>query len=393
MKKALAVALVLLLSVSAIAFFAQTYSTSAPENKEQCYVGVAFCGNTTAEAKLLIDRAKTYTNLFVLQSGPISENETATNEICDYAVNSGLSIVVYFGDLTPRILQEKNLLWRLSRLNNAQERWGEKVLGVYLYDEPGGIYIDYNWTEDDILPRNATYADLTYDSIANLYTSGFKEFDRGFITAKNSTLDVFVSDYALYWFDYLAGYDVVLAQIGWNHTMEQDIAMVRGAAHLQNKTWGAIITWKYGQPPFLDTGENIYHQMQSAYDAGAKYIVIFNYPTIDGNDYGVMTDEHFEALEQFWHNVVKNPHVTQGSIEAEAVLVLPKNYGWGMRHPEDRIWGWWGPDEKSPQIWALSRELLSRYGLQLDIVYDDPAFPVEGKYQQIYYWNQTVNFG
>jgi hypothetical protein len=35
---------------------------------------------------------------------------------------------------------------------------------------------------------------------------------------------------------------------------------------------------------------------------------------------------------------------------------------------------------------------LSRYGLGLDIVYDDPVFPVAGKYQQIYYWNQTVNF-
>lgn len=393
MKKALTLVLILLFLFSAFAFLTHNYSTSAPETIEQCYVGVAFCGNTTAEAKLLIDRVKTYTNLFVLQSGPISENETATNEICDYAVSSGLNIVVYFGDLTPRILQEKNLLWRLSWLNNAQEQWGEKVLGVYLYDEPGGIYLDYNWTEDDIWPRNATLADLTYDSIANLYNRGFKEVDPGFITAKRSALDVFVSDYALYWFDYLAGYDVVLAQIGWNHTMEQDIALVRGAAHLQNKTWGAVITWKYNQPPYLDTGENIYRQMQNAYQAGAKYIVIFNYPTLEGNEYGVMTDEHFEALEQFWHAVVKNPTVTQGSIEAEAVLVLPNNYGWGMRHPEDKIWGWWGPDEKSPQIWALSRELLLRYGLRLDMVYDDSAFPVEGKYEQIYYWNQTVNFG
>ena len=30
------------------------------------YVGVAFCGNTTAEAKALIDRTKNYTNLLVL---------------------------------------------------------------------------------------------------------------------------------------------------------------------------------------------------------------------------------------------------------------------------------------------------------------------------------------
>ena len=74
------------------------------------------------------------------------------------------------------------------------------------------------------------------------------------------------------------------------------------------------------------------------------------------------------------------------------VLVLPKNYGFGLRYPEDNIWGFWSPDEKTQQVWSISQKLLSMYGLGLDIVYDDPAFPVAGKYQQVYYWNQTVNF-
>jgi hypothetical protein len=85
--------------------------------------------------------------------------------------------------------------------------------------------------------------------------------------------------------------------------------------------------------------------------------------------------------------VVQNPKVVHGSIEAEAALVLSKNHGWGMRHKEDKIWGWWGLDENSDQIWKLSRQLLAQYGLSLDIIYDDPAFPFEGKYQHIYYWN------
>ena len=389
MKKALAIVIVVVFLISAIAFLAQNYSASKPENIEKCYVGVAFCGNTTAEAKLLIDRVKTYTNLFVVQSGPISENETALNEICNYAVNSDLDIIVYFGDLDSRFM-DTSKFWRIPWLSFAKQQWGNRLLGVQYYDEPGGFYIDMNRTEWAV-GSNSIFANADYDLAANR----FKRLggDLGFAELEANAIDVFVSDYALYWFDYLAGYDVVLAQVGWNHTTEQDIALLRGAARLQNRNWGAIITWKYTQPPYLDTGENIYRQMQNAYAAGAKYIVIFNYPTIDGNEYGVMTDAHFEALEKFWNDVVENPHVTQGSIEAEAVLVLPKNYGWGMRHPEDRIWGWWGPDEKSPQIWALSRELLSRYGLRLDIVYDDPAFPVEGKYSQTYYWNQTLSFG
>jgi hypothetical protein len=117
--------------------------------------------------------------------------------------------------------------------------------------------------------------------------------------------------------------------------------------------------------------------------------MIFNYAEDMEGPYGIMQDEHFMALERFWNEVVQSPEVKQGSVKAEAVLVLPENYGWGMRHPEDKIWGLWGPDEKSEQIWTLSRDLLEQYGFGLDIVYDDPMFPVAGKYPQIYYWNHT----
>ena len=188
----------------------------------------------------------------------------------------------------------------------------------------------------------------------------------------------------------MAGYDVVLAQVGWNHTLVQDIALLRGTARMQNKSWGEMITWKYRHPPYLDSGKNIYKQMCTAYECGAEYFMIFNFPVIEGNEYGILLDEHFEALESFWNNVVKNPEVIHGSIEAEAVLVLPRNYGWGMRRSDDRIWGWWGPDEKTPQIWTLSRQLLVQYNLTLDIIYEDPVYPIEGKYQQIYYWNDTT---
>ncbi|MGD2066960.1 MAG: hypothetical protein PVI43_07330, partial [Candidatus Bathyarchaeota archaeon] len=72
-----------------------------------------------------------------------------------------------------------------------------------------------------------------------------------------------------------------------------------------------------------------------------------------------------------------------------AVLVLPKNYGWGMRDRGDKIWGLWGPDEKSEQTWKRLQSLLEEYGFGLDIVYDDSEFPAEGRYGQTYFWNQT----
>jgi hypothetical protein len=100
-----------------------------------------------------------------------------------------------------------------------------------------------------------------------------------------------------------------------------------------------------------------------------------------------MKDEHFQALENFWNNVVKNPHITQGSIKADSVLVLPKNYGWGMRWSEDKIWGIFKADDQTQQLWDLLQTTLKNHGLKTDIVYEDTEYPVTEEYQNIYHWN------
>jgi hypothetical protein len=129
--------------------------------------------------------------------------------------------------------------------------------------------------------------------------------------------------------------------------------------------------------------------MTLAYTAGADYIAIFNYPQNDtANPYGTLTNDHFEALRAFW-NDIKTGRVTHGSQPARAALVLPENYGWGMRRPDDKIW-YWDADELSGQIWNTSRQLIEQYGLGLDIVYVDPQYPAGGNYSRIYYWNQTL---
>ncbi|MBT8172329.1 hypothetical protein KJN74_05615, partial [Candidatus Bathyarchaeota archaeon] len=107
-----------------------------------------------------------------------------------------------------------------------------------------------------------------------------------------------------------------------------------------------------------------------------------------GNPYGILTEEHFEAIEQFWSYMQENPD-EYGSLKGEVALVLPENYAWGLRRSDDKIWGYWGPDEKSQQIWDLSQELLDEYGFALDIVYSDPNFPIDEFYKQTFYWNQT----
>ena len=105
--------------------------------------------------------------------------------------------------------------------------------------------------------------------------------------------------------------------------------------------------------------------------------------------YGTMQEQHFQALQRFWNEVVQNPNIKHGGITAEAALVLPKDYGWGMRHENDTIWGLWSTNSTSQQIWTQLQSKLAQYGLKLDIVYDDSAYAVVGKYSQIFYWNQT----
>ncbi len=391
----------------------------ADKNKEpDFYVGISFCGNTASEAKLLIDRTKSYTNLFVLQSFPISRNETAIYEICDYAVAQGLNIIVNLGTY-----DDETWDWHFDIFLNGTSRWGNQFKGVYYDDEPGGIQLDYNWAEfftnetnrafferilnntnvNDARPLVQMFAKFedarvngTKPHDYDLEAKTFAYFYRDYSAFKNITsagIKTFTSDYTLFWYDYLAGYDVILAQLGWNSSYIKDIDFIRGAARVQNKEWGAIITWKYNEKPYLDSGVELYNQMLTAYQAGAKYVIIFNYPQIGDNIYGgAMTDEHFEALEQFSNDVMSTStiRVTSDESKADAVLVLPHNYGWGMRRIDDRIWGYWGPDAKSPQIWNITTKLLLQYRLRLDIVYDDPAFPVAGKYQHIYYWNSTL---
>jgi hypothetical protein len=398
----------------AFGLFAQNMSI---HDKEQptVYMGVAFQGETVAEAKVLIDRVKNYTNLFILGASPVSRDESATNEVCNYAIANGLDLMVNFGYNDPNASSPddswRRWPWQLNWLGNATEKWRDRFLGVYYDDEPGGMQLDYDWS--GFFQNYLSYfqlpgdwslkgifnklheANLTmglpadYDLEAYYYVNDVLKENIGHNKLKDAGVTTFTSDYCLYWFDYLGGYDVMLAQLGWNHSVVQDIALAKGAARLQDKRWGAIITWKYDTPPYLDSGGEIYNQMMQAYQAGASYITIFNYPTLEGNEYGVMQEEHFAALEKFWKTTIASNSGTENS-GPDVALVLPKNYGWGMRKTDDRLWGFWGPDDKSPKIWGISRTLISEFGLRLDIVYEDPAFPTVGKYNQVYYWNDTI---
>jgi hypothetical protein len=420
------IALILIVLAASVALLVSSQSNTL---QNDVYVGVAFGGTTVEQARILIDRVKSYTNLFVLDCGlnPISSNQSAVEEISDYAVDAGLHIIVNLGTWT----NQNDWAWKLAFFNNSRLRYGDMFLGVYYDDEPGGIPLDWNWP--DYFTKNSPLfsgvnplslipihykmqlAQITGQQPDNYAAEAawFNQLvsrNRGHTSLNQYNITTFTSDYALYWFDYLGGYDTLFTQLGLNETSNTQIegknayqsttnqqiafSLLRGAATMQNKDWGAIVTWTYNEPPYLDSGQNVYNMMKNAYNEGAKYIMLFDYPynvtNPDGtlNQYGVLKDWHFQALQTFWNKVLTQPPT---SPHAEAALVLPKDYGWGMRSANDWIWGFWGPDAKSPIIWNATQTLLGQYGSRLDIIYDDPAFPIQGNYSKIYYWNQTLS--
>lgn len=392
----------LLITITLNSFLALAHSFPLGKDVEAAspsrYVGVTFGGNNTGDAKLLIDRVKSYTNLFVIQSGAVSKNETALTEISQYAITARMSIIVYFGYL------DTQNPWQLSWLKAAKDQWGNQFLGAYLDDEPIGVMLDYNWNGffNAQKQQNSSIYQTHAFAIDGLLTGTYPHnhdeaaslsqvsIEKNLAPLKTNSITTFTSDYVLYWFGYKGGYDVMLTQLGWNESITQNLDLIRGAARLQNKNWGSIITWKYTQAPYLDDGQEIYDQMITSYEAGAKYIIIFNYPQLPNNPYGTLQDQHFEALQRFWNTINNHSQKLPDLSQSQAVLVLPRNYAFGLRRPNDRVWGYWEPDKNAAQVWNISQILLSKYGLGLDIVYEDPVFPIADKYPVVYYWNQTI---
>ena len=469
---AVALVIVIVVAIFQINDFLANSQNTHNYNVKVVNVGVTYCGNSVSEAKQLIDKVKHYTNLFVLQSGSLQNSNASIDAIGDYAVNSGLNLIVYMGVSSFALANN----W----LTGYNGRWGDQFLGIYLDDEPGGKMLDGHTylsfpdenspypnaqqfiikTEDGTISnyrldqvnvnymRNGTVAiepiKVELGNSGNVIYGTATYYKDGTITVKNesspsdvqsqefpvddtsilpytydelwaacpiqnasqaadvyvnqpshtiatvrseskSDLQMFTSDYALQWFDYESGYDVVLTELGWNQSIIQSIAQVRGAANLYGKDWGVMIDWKYMQAPYLASGDEIYQQMCQAYENGAKYIVVFNYSPDMKGPYGILNDDHFQALQRFWKDEVKNASVTRGQVKADAAFVLPSNFGSGLRKQQDIVWGLWAPTQQEQQIWLQLQNALSTYGQKLDIIYSDSALPTTGQYATLIY--------
>lgn len=371
-KKIVALAIIFLCAVASFVTIQELFDCK-DSWRGKFYVGVEMAYGNFNDYQFVISEVKNYTNLVVIGSPEISLNQTLLNEICDYICESGLNFIVLF--TSPVEYLYNPYVWIIK----AREKYGEKFLGVYRIDEPGGKQVDTDEYKFVVEAENFTDAAQTY--VENLYAHLEYYIYSG---AK-----IFTSDYALYWFDYESGYDCVLTEFGWNHSRELHTALCRGAAKVQNKKWGAIITWEYNGTPFIESGEEMYNDMVLAYHAGANYIVIFNYPKV--SCFGVLNEEHLVALKRFWEYINIYPE-RYGMYKGQVAYVLPDGYGFGFRHAYDNLWGLWEADDLSEKIWDDLKYLLSAYGLSLDVVYCEKEFLgiVKEKYGKVFFWNETI---
>lgn len=375
MKRRTIVLAIVLISVVFVSLFVAVEWFNNSQTRPEFFVGVELAYGDFNECKDLVDKVKNYTTLFVVGVPEISLNQTLLNATCDYIYEAGLYFIILFTstlDYTTYV----PFVWVIK----ATQKYGDRFLGVYRIDEPGGKQLDSN--KDRFVPEAknytdaaSTYVELAYRHIEYWIYAGARAF---------------TADYGLYWFDYKSGYDAVLAEFGWNHSRPINVGLCRGAAEAQNKDWGVVVTWTYYNPPYIESADELYSDLVLAYDAGAKYAVVFDYP---GNltSYGILTGAHFDALKKFWSYVQSNPD-RHGSVEGDVAYVLPRDYGYGFRGPADNIWGLWGADQLSKKVWDDANSLVDRYDTRLDIVYDDPEFSdaIVHRYDELFFWNETV---
>ena len=370
MKSKILAILVSVLIVALILLNFGFFSELQIEESPDFFVGVSVAYADPSAIKGLIDRISSYTNLFGIGSTGISYDETKLDETCQYLYDKDLSFIIY---------SERRFQYQW--FEDAKDRWNNRFLGFYFWDENAGKQLDAQlkaFNEAD------NYTDAGDQYVYRL--NGALQF-MNYTDSTDSSL--FTSDYALYWFDYKAGYDVVLAQLGWNYSRQLNLALCRGASTVQDKEWGVIVAWTYNHPPYIESGKELYNDLILAYENGAKYVLVFD----SNEDYteSILKEEHFEALEQFWQYVQDNPR-NKIQIEKRVAFVLPKNYGYGFRGPEDKIWGLWEADALSLQISHHLGYLLEEYGTNLDIIYDD-GLELDKNYTKYIFWNGTIILG
>lgn len=357
--------------------------TDEKQEEPTLFIGVDIASGDESCVYRVADAVAGVANLIIIGTLNVTQDTLALTRVCDYLYQRDFYFIVYVAFAVEGLFPPRGP--DPEFFNTTAKQWGNKFLGVYMFDEPGGKQIDLSHP-------TAPEADNLTDA-AMTYTYNLKEALDAYVHYYGfPELKLYTSDYALYWYDYLAGYDVVFGEFVGNQSRQIAASLCRGAAHTLNKDWGVMITWQSSPQQFIESPENLYNDMVLAYNNYAKYIVVFNgfenltRPT----PLGTLTEEHIEVMRQFLNYTKNNPR--SEIYPAETAYVLPRDYGYGFRGFDDRIWGFWEADTLTLQIWNTTNKLVDTYGTQLDIVYENLINdqPIMLPYNRLIFCNSTI---
>jgi hypothetical protein len=334
-----------------------------------------------------------YANLIIIGSTEVTANTTQLTNVCNYLYQKGFYFIVYvgFSNYTGSFFPPSGP--DSSFFQNASSRWGAKFLGAYIFDEAGGKQLDLPLSNPDRpVPKASDYTDAAAHYIINVQSYLYLYKD---VFYSSPQMKLYTSDYGLYWFDYISSYDVVFSEIFGNQNDQIAISLCRGAANSQGKDWGTILTFSpsienSSHTPAYNNVTQFYNSMLLAWQNDAKYIVVFDAPGANHpptTPYGILTNDHLNAMKNFWKYISQHSEPTKDP--AQIAYVLPSDYGFGYRSPNDTIWGIWPADALSQKIWTDTNNLIENYGMKLDIVYENKTgnIPLKLPYQVEIFWN------
>ncbi|GAG75212.1 unnamed protein product, partial [marine sediment metagenome] len=248
-------------------FFFSLYPTF-PANVEaqtepDVFVGVHLGYGDVAEAKALIDRTSSCANFVLIGTSRIFYDQLKLTETFQYAYDNDM----YFMSFAPSIPHsEEGPSPRDLWFAYANQTWGDRLVGFYAYDEPGGQILDGEllplW-KDEGMPSNSVEAAENFKDYLTWRVDLVRSRNLGYWN-----YPLFTADYGLYWFNYKGGYDGLFAEFVANYNRQLTVSLVRGAAQIQNRQWGILIGWKYDYSPYLASGEELFEDMVFAYDSG-----------------------------------------------------------------------------------------------------------------------------
>jgi hypothetical protein len=186
---------------------AVTVFSDRPASRPDVFVGVSIGYGDEDVVYKIADATAGYTNLVILGSLTVTSDTAKLTRVCDYLYQKGFYFIIYVGFSTYEFLPPRGPDTQF--FNQTVGRWGDRFLGVYLFDELGGKQLDVNQTVKPL--SRGTVPDLFIDTNNYVYVS--EAYVSSIIGVVQISMQqwyyppypkLFISDYALYWYDYSA---------------------------------------------------------------------------------------------------------------------------------------------------------------------------------------------